>query len=173
MSVCVLEIHVRFKAELELLQKVICNGYACLRDGRNLESQKPSSIWAIEHRWRYLSKSYKRFFVYFRVSLRVHGSAYRWFSPSPSIVWQVSLVTGRLANSPALLLYTGPDYRVIWRVRKENDFASKVTEQESNSSYTARVDPFPSTLSIRPTSLPFSWVLTRQDPSSTNTTLRQ
>ena len=32
-------------------------------------------------------------------------------------------------------------------------FASKVPEQESNSSYTAQVDPFPSALSTRPTLL--------------------
>ena len=93
------------------------------------------------------------FFVYFQVSLRVHGSAYRWFSPSPSIAWQVSRSTGRLANSPTLLLYTGPIHRVICPVRKENDFASKALQRESNSSCTARVDPFPSALSTRPTLL--------------------
>ena len=89
----------------------------------------------------------------FRVSLRLRGSAYRWFSPSPSKVWQVSLVTGRLTNSPTLHLYTGPVLRIIWPVRKENDFASIVPERESNSSYTAQVDPSPSDLSTRPTLL--------------------
>ena len=78
-----------------------------------------------------------------------------WFSPSPSIVWQVSLATGRLTNSPSLYLYTGPVHRVVRPVRKENDFASKVPERESNSSYTARVDPYPSALSTGPTLLLF------------------
>ena len=64
-----------------------------------------------------------------------------WFLPSPSIVWQVSLVTGRLANSPTLQLYTGLVHRVIWPVRKESDFASNVPERESNSSCTAQVWP--------------------------------
>ena len=36
-------------------------------------------------------------------------------------------------------------------------FASKVQEQESNSSYTAQVDLFPSALSTRSTLLPFSF----------------
>ena len=49
------------------------------------------------------------------------------FSPSPSIVWQLSLATGRLASSPTLHLYTGPVDRVIQPVRKENAFASKDT----------------------------------------------
>ena len=87
------------------------------------------------------------FLVYFRVSLRLHGTG---FSPSPSIVWQVSLLTGRLTNSPTLHLYTGPVNRVIQPVKKEIDFASKVPERESNSSYTAWVDPFPATLSTIP-----------------------
>ena len=100
------------------------------------------------------------FFVYFRVSLGVHGSAYGWLSPSPSIVWQVSLETGRLTNSCTLHLYTDPVNRVVWPVRKETDFASKVPERESNSSYTARIDPFPSALSTRPTLLPsLYWLL--------------
>ena len=82
------------------------------------------------------------------------GQPIGWFSPSPSIVWQVSLVTGRLTNSPTLHFDTGPVHRVIWPVSKENDFVSKVPERESNSSYTARVDTFPSALSTRPTLLP-------------------
>ena len=93
------------------------------------------------------------FFVYFRVSLRVHGSAFAGFHQVPFTVWQVSLATGRLTNSPTLLLYTGPVYRVIWP-----GFRFKVPERESNSSYTAKVDPFPSALSTRPTLIPLGWV---------------
>ena len=55
----------------------------------------------------------KLFLYIFRVSLRVHGSAFAGFHQVPSTVWQVSLATGRLTNSPTLLLYTGPVYRVI------------------------------------------------------------
>ena len=77
-----------------------------------------------------------------------------WFSSSPSIVLQVSLATGRLTNYPTLHLYIGHVYRVIQPVRRENDFASKVPKRESNSSYTAAVDPVPSALSPRPTLLP-------------------
>ena len=76
------------------------------------------------------------------------GQPIGWFS-SPSIVWQVSLEIGRLVNSPTLHLYTGPIHRVIWPVRKDSDFASKVPEHKLNSSYTDRVDPFPSALSNR------------------------
>ena len=65
------------------------------------------------------------FCVFFPVSLRVHGSAYRLDfikSQSPS---------------------------VFRPVRKENDFASTDPEKESNSSYTAQIDPFQSALSTR------------------------
>ena len=77
-----------------------------------------------------------------------------WFSPSSSIVWQVSLATKKLTNSPALLLYIGLVHTVTRPVKKESYFASKVPEREANSNYTAQVALFRSRLSTRPTLLP-------------------
>ena len=65
------------------------------------------------------------FFWLIRVSLRVQGSAYRPVFTKSLRSQEVSLVTGRLTNSPTLHLYTGPFHRVIWPVRKENDLQSR------------------------------------------------
>ena len=85
-------------------------------------------------------------FCVFRVTLRVHESAYR-------LVFTNSLhsLAGQSCDQQIdELSYSASVHRVIRPARKENDFASKVPERESNSSYTARVDPFPSALSTRP-----------------------
>ena len=47
------------------------------------------------------------------------------FSPSPSAVWHVSLCDWEIGEFICSALYTGPIHRVIWPVRKYNDFASK------------------------------------------------
>ena len=60
-------------------------------------------------------------FWLFWVSLRVQGSAYRPVFTTSLRNLAVSLVTGRLTNSTTQHLYTGPNYRVSWPVRKEND----------------------------------------------------
>ena len=52
-------------------------------------------------------------FWLFRVLLRVQGSAYRLVVTKSLHSLAVSLVTGRLTNSPTLHLFTGPIYRVI------------------------------------------------------------
>ena len=94
--------------------------------------------------------------VHFRALLLVHGSAYL-------LVFTMSR-HGRSVLLPGdwqsllLCIYIPAPFTVIWPVRKENDFASKVPERESNSRYTDRVDPFPSPLSTRPTPL---WVFGR------------
>ena len=94
-------------------------------------------------------------FVYFRVLLRVHGGQpICWFSPSPSTVRQVSLVTGQIL---LLCIYIPTPFTESFdRLGRRIVYASKVPERESNSNYTNRVDPFPSTLSTRPTVLPTS-----------------
>ena len=66
---------------------------------------------------------------------------------------QVSLGTGILTNSPALLYIPALFTETFDRLGRIIVFASKIPEQESNSSYTARADPFPSALSTRPTLL--------------------
>ena len=58
------------------------------------------------------------------VSLRVQGSAYRSVFTKSLLSLAVSLVAGRLTNSPTLHLYAGPIYRVIWPARKENNLQS-------------------------------------------------
>ena len=92
------------------------------------------------------------FFFVFWVLLRVHGSAYRLvFTKSlhslscQSCDWEIDKF------SYSALIYRPHSQRPV---RKENDFVSKVPERESNSSYTARVDPFPSALSTRPSNPP-------------------
>ena len=74
--------------------------------------------------------------------LCLHGSANRLVFTSPSLVWQVSLVTGRKMNSPTLHLCNGPFHGVIRLVRKENDVALKALEWESKSELHSPSGPF-------------------------------
>ena len=62
-----------------------------------------------------------------------------WCTPSPSIVWQVSIATGRLASSPFLHLDTGPIQRVfldwlgrimILLQRSRSWYRTRVTQSE-------------------------------------------
>ena len=93
-------------------------------------------------------------FVSFRVSLRVHGSAFAGFHQVPSTVWQVSLVTGDWRILLLCFYIPALFTESFDRLGRRNVFASKVPEWELNLSYTAQVDPFPSALSTRPTLLP-------------------
>ena len=106
-----------------------------------------------------LKKRFQAFcFVYFRVSLRVHGSAY-WLVFTKSLQ---SLAGQSCDQEIDIFSYSSiykPDLSQSYLTRrKENDFAAKVPEWESNSSYTARVDHFPSALSTRPTLLPLFFI---------------
>ena len=75
------------------------------------------------------------------------------FSPSPSVVWRSVLRPGDWRILLLCIYLPAPFTESFWPVRKENDLL-RLPERESNSSYTARVDTFPSALSTRPSLLP-------------------
>ena len=88
------------------------------------KKEQVRSHFGARHRWIHFAHAAGAiFFLYIFESRCI---SFRWFSPTPfHRVWLVSLATGRLMNSPTLLLYTGPVYRVIWPGRKDNCFRFK------------------------------------------------